>query len=160
MAGRYGLQGDFDNAEAYLDRAVTNGPSNPYILSWKGYLRLWQGRTSEARDVAERLRRLDPLDPGWNHELLAYTYYLLGEYASSLEWFRKWNNNEHYRGFANLAACLAQLGRVDEAQAAWRKCLDAKPGFTIEEYKRGSPYRRQEDLDHWLNGLRKAGVSE
>jgi TolB-like protein/Flp pilus assembly protein TadD len=151
---------DFESAEAHLDRAVALGPSNPYVLSWVGFVRLWQGRASEAREIAGRLRRLDPLDPGWVHELHACACYLLGDYAASLESFRRWRSNEHYRGIANLAACLAQLGRIDEAKAAWRRCLDAKPGFTIEDYKLGSPYRRPEDLALWVDGLHKIRVTE
>jgi adenylate cyclase len=57
-----------------------------------------------------------------------------------------------------MAACLGQLNRLEEAQVAWRRCLEAKPGFTIEDHKRGSPYQRPEDLGHWLEGLIKAGV--
>ena len=121
------------------------------MVSWMGFFRLWQGRAAEAREIAERLRRLDPLDPSWIHELHAYACYLLGDYSASLESFRRWRNNEHYRGLANLAACLAQLGRIEEAKAAWRQCQSAKAEFTIEDYKRGSPYRRPEDLAHWLD---------
>ena len=72
----------------------------------------------------------------------------------------RWRFNEHYRGLANLAACLAQLGRIDDAKTAWQQCLRLKPGFTIEDYKRGSPYLRQEDLQHWLDGLHKIGSTE
>jgi adenylate cyclase len=92
--------------------------------------------------------------------LLAFAYYLRGDYQTSLDEFRRWDNNNYDRGFANLAACLAQVGRIDEAKAAWRSCLDVTPGYTIEDYKRGSPYRRKEDLEHWLDGLRKAGVGD
>jgi tetratricopeptide (TPR) repeat protein len=159
FVGHCRSKGDFEGAEAYLDRAIALGPSNPQVLAWQGFFRMWQGRLIEARDVGERLRRLDPLDPGWVHELLACIYYLLGEYGLSLDAFRRWRNNDHYRGFANLAACLAQLGRLQEAREAWQKCLSLKPGFTIDEYKLGSPYRREEDRSHWLAGLEKAGIS-
>jgi len=152
--------GDFEAAEAHLARAVTLGPRNPYVLAWMGFFRLWQGRAAEARDIGERLRRLDPLDPGWIYELLACAYYLLGDYAASLDSVHRWRNNQYYRSLANMAACLAQLGRIDEARVAWRRCLDAKPGFTVEDYRCGSPYRRVEDLAHWLDGLRKAGITE
>jgi hypothetical protein len=94
------------------------------------------------------------------HELLACACYLLGDYQASLESFRRWRNNEHYRGLANMAACLAQLGRISESQEALKRSVTAKPGFIFEEYKRGSPYGRNEDLEHWLDGLRKAGVRE
>ena len=121
---------------------------------------LWHGQAAKACEIGKRLRRLDPLDPRWIHELLAFAYYLLGDYAASLVAFRRYNNKNYDRGFANLAACLAQVGRVAEAKAAWARCLDASPGYTIKDYKRDSPYSRKEDLDHWLDGPRKAGVEE
>jgi adenylate cyclase len=151
--------GDFEAAQVHMERALALGPTNPDVLSWAGFFLLWQGRAAEARDIGERLRRLNPLDPGWIHELLACAYYLLGDYTASLESFRRWMHNEHYRGFANLAACLAQLGRLDEARMNWQKCLDAKPDFTIEDYSRGSPYQRKADLEHWIVGLQKAGIT-
>ena len=121
---------------------------------------IWSRRRTSSFGKGERLWRLDPLDPLIVHELLAFAHYLLGNYQMSLDAFRKWGLSEYHRGYANLAACLAQLGRIEEARAAWRRCLELKPGFNLEEYKRGSPYRRPEDLEHWLDGLRKAGIVE
>ena len=158
IAGHCRWRKDYEHAEAHLSRAVALGPRNPYVLSWLGFFRLWQGQLEEARDIGERLRRLDPLDPSWNHWLLGCAYYLLGQYATSLEAFQRWRNNQHYRGLANLAACLGQLGRVEEAQAAWRQCLAVKSDFTLQAYAEGAPYQRQRDLDHWLDGLRKAQI--
>ena len=57
-----------------------------------------------------------------------------------------------------MAACLGQLGRIEDAKKMWAKCLERRPDYTIDEYKSGSPYRRAEDLDHWVEGLRKAGI--
>jgi adenylate cyclase len=160
IAAHYGWKGDFETAEVHLQRALMLGPTNPDILGWAGFIYLWYGQAAKACEIGERLRRLDPLDPRSIHQLLAFAYYLNCDYRASLEEFRRWDNTNYDRGFANLAACLAQVGRVDEAKAAWDRCLDASPGYTIEDYKRGSPYRRQEDLEHWLDGLRKAGVGE
>jgi TolB-like protein/Flp pilus assembly protein TadD len=160
VAAHCGWKGDFEAAEAHLQRAFMLGPTSPDVLAWAGFVCLWQGQTAKAAEIGERLKRLDPLEPRYIHELLAFAHYLLGDYQASLDAFRRWNNENYARGFANLAACLAQVGRIDEAKVAWRRCLDAKQGFTIEDYKRGSPYRRQEDLAHWLDGLRKAGITE
>jgi Flp pilus assembly protein TadD len=52
-----------------------------------------------------------------------------------------------------LAAALGQLNRTEEAQAALRQATNLVPGRlpTIV------PRRRTEDLEHLLDGLRKAG---
>ncbi|WP_189343665.1 MULTISPECIES: adenylate/guanylate cyclase domain-containing protein [unclassified Mesorhizobium] len=160
VAALYAWKGDFETAETHGQRALVLGPTNALALNWVGYISLWDGQLAKAREVGERLQRLNPLEDRDIHELLAFTHYLLGDYEASLRSFRRWDNNNYDRGFANLAACLGQLGRAEEARSAWGRCLECKPGFTLSDYKRDSPYRRQEDLEHWLDGLRKAGIAD
>ncbi|RWG81315.1 adenylate/guanylate cyclase domain-containing protein [Mesorhizobium sp.] len=160
VAALHGWKGEFEAAETHWQRALAMGPTNPAVLVWVGYLCLWSGQLAKAREIGERLRRLSPLEHRDVHELLAFTYYLLGEYEASLDSFRRWDNNNYDRGFANLAACLGQLGRINEAILAWDRCLERKPGFTLGDYRRGSPYRRPKDAEHWLDGLRKAGIAD
>ncbi|MFB9983321.1 adenylate/guanylate cyclase domain-containing protein [Mesorhizobium kowhaii] len=160
VAALHGWNGEFEAAKTHWQRALAMAPTNPSVLVWVGYICLWSGQLTKAREIGERLRRLSPLEHRDVHELLAFTYYLLGEYEASLDSFRRWDNNNYDRGFANLAACLGQLGRINEAILAWGRCLERKPGFTLGDYKRGSPYRRQEDVEHWLDGLRKAGIAD
>jgi adenylate cyclase len=160
IAACYAWKGDFETAEVNLQRALMLGPTNSDILAWAGYIYLWYGQADKTCEIGERLRRLDPLDSRYIHQLLAFAYYLRGDYQMSLDEFRRWDNNNYDRGFANLAACLAQVGRIDEAKAAWGRCLEVTPGYTIENYKRDSPYSQPEDLERWLDGLRKAGIEE
>jgi adenylate cyclase len=159
VAVLYGWKGDFEAAEIHWQRALMLGPTSHNVLVWVGYICLWSGRLTQAREIGERLKRLSPLEHREVHELLAFADYLLGDYQASLGSFRRWDNNNYDRGFANLAACLGQLGRIDEAKLAWGMCLERTPGYTLDDYKRGSPYRRQEDVEHWIDGLRKAGVA-
>ncbi|MER8816432.1 adenylate/guanylate cyclase domain-containing protein [Mesorhizobium sp. M0965] len=160
VAALHGWKGEFEVAETHWQRALAMGPTNPIVLVWVGFICLWSGQLTKAGEIGERLRRLSPLEHRDVHELLAFAYYLLGEYEASLDSFRRWDNDNYDRGFANLAACLGQLGRINEAKLAWGRCLERKPGFTLGDYKRGSPYRRQEDVEHWLDGLRKAGIAD
>jgi adenylate cyclase len=160
VAALHAWKGSFEAAETHWKRALALGPTTPSVLVWVGYICLWSGQLAEAREIGERLRRLSPLEHRDVHELLAFVYYLLGDYEASLESFRRWDNNNYDRGFANLAACLGQLGRTDEARLAWGRCRDRNPGFTLGDYKRSSPYRRPQDVEHWLDGLQKAGITD
>jgi adenylate cyclase len=38
--------------------------------------------------------------------------------------------------------------------------LSRRPDFSLAETVRREPFKRQEDLDHLLEGLRKAGVPD
>ena len=144
---------EFELADAHLRKALLLGPANPEVLAWTGFVSLWQGHHAKAIEIGEKIRRLDPLDPRYAHELLAFAYYLLGDYSASLESFRRWNNENYLRGFANLSACLGQLGRREEARAAWEKCLSIRADYTMEEYQEGfalSPAGGSGPLDGWL----------
>jgi len=57
------------------------------------------------------------------------------------------------------AAAYAQLGRQEEAHAAMTEYLRLRPGGTIRTASR-FPFKNAADLDHWLEGLRKAGLPE
>ena len=78
-------------------------------------------------------------------------------------------------GHAYLAACQAQLGRLDEAHAeiaAYLRDADlladaSSPGETVRIDKLIGPliadlrtHKNPADLELWLDGLRKAGLPE
>jgi adenylate cyclase len=57
-----------------------------------------------------------------------------------------------------LAACLGQLGRHDEARAAWRDLLAVNPAFSLAQRRRVLPYRNPADFAKIVEGLDKAGI--
>jgi hypothetical protein len=59
-----------------------------------------------------------------------------------------------------LACAYAQSGQLEEARAAAAEVLRINPGFTIESAKRALPYKDPKDLEHHLDGMRKAGLPE
>jgi adenylate cyclase len=59
-----------------------------------------------------------------------------------------------------LAPVYAQLGRLEEAKAEAAQVLRVNPGFTIESLKCLLVHKDPKDLEHRLDGLRKAGLPE
>ena len=59
-----------------------------------------------------------------------------------------------------LAASYAQLGRLEEARAEVQKILESDPGATIRSWGDHEPFQHRADLDHYIDGLRKAGLPE
>ena len=61
------------------------------------------------------------------------------------------------RGLQRCAASFAHAGRPDLAQEAVERLRSLQPDFS-EDYVRATyPFRRAEDLEYYLEGLRKAG---
>jgi adenylate cyclase len=52
------------------------------------------------------------------------------------------------------------LGQLEEARKEGAEVLRINPGFTIQRHKRVLPYKHPEDLEHRLDGMRKAGLPE
>jgi adenylate cyclase len=60
-----------------------------------------------------------------------------------------------------LASDLAQLGYLAEAHAEAAEVLRIDPKFTIDgTQRRLALFKRPEDVEHFLDGLRKAGLPE
>ena len=72
------------------------------------------------------------------------------------------NRNNPYTNFL-LAAALAHLGRLDEAEAAVRAGLALNPEFNMRRYRAGAASDNPIFLaqrERVVDGLRKAGVPE
>ena len=63
-------------------------------------------------------------------------------------------------GLCFLAAAYIATGQDEKAHAAMKAFLDKKPGTTLANYTNPRLYKRKEDLDRYLNLLRKAGMPE
>jgi adenylate cyclase len=62
---------------------------------------------------------------------------------------------------ALIAACHAQMGNTAEALAHKAEVLKRVPGFTIREHCLPIlHYRRETDLEHHRESLRKAGLPD
>jgi adenylate cyclase len=59
-----------------------------------------------------------------------------------------------------LASAYAQLGQLDEARKAASDVLRINPGFTVEKFKPLAVWKNPKDIEHQLDGLRKAGVPQ
>jgi adenylate cyclase len=137
---------------------------NPNFIDYR-YARalIYAGEPARAIKVLEANIRLDPFQPlaYWlgfrgfaNYSLRRYeeAVRLLRECASrlpNLQWPHLW-----------LAATYAQAGQLEEARKQATEVLHINPGFTIERHKRIMVYKHPQDLEHRIDGIRKAGLPE
>ena len=60
----------------------------------------------------------------------------------------------------NELSAYAQLDRLDDAEAHRKAVLTARPDFSLERYRSHIVYVRDEDRDHIVDGLQKAGLPD
>jgi tetratricopeptide (TPR) repeat protein len=151
-----------ERAIAELEQAIKFNLSFAAAYVQLGWLYVYAGRPEEAITQVEKGIRLSPSDPRLFMWLpaLAGAHYQLRHYAEAVEVGRRsWSLNRNWpAGLRYVVAGLAQLGRIEEAQAALAqlKLLNANLAFV-----EGNLRRLYKDdpaaVDHILDGLRKAG---
>jgi adenylate cyclase len=57
-----------------------------------------------------------------------------------------------------LAACYAELGRLEEARAEIAEVLRLNPSYSLEGLRQTMPFKDPADLERHLAALRKAGL--
>jgi tetratricopeptide (TPR) repeat protein len=109
-----------DEAVSAADAGVSANPNNPYFYTARAGPEISLGRFDEAKSDLQQAIRLSPHDP-----LIAIMTTQLGDVEigagrpeSALVAYKKALDagDHHYWIYANLAACYALLGKMDEAK--------------------------------------------
>lgn len=86
----------------------------------------------------------------------------VGNYEQALEWARIATEAmpEYPGAWHYLAANLGHLNRIEEARAATQQLLRVIPHDNLRMIREILPSARPERLEKFVDGLRKAGLSE
>jgi TolB-like protein/class 3 adenylate cyclase len=146
-----------------LDRNIASA----HALIGQGKIFIGRAEETEAH-VAEALR-LSPRDT-WAYawmNMVGLAKLHLRSYEHAVAWFRrsKEANRNYPSAYFNLAASLAQLGRLNEANSAAKAGLALNPTYTVSGIRAAWTARSDEPtylggLEQIFEGLRKAGVPE
>jgi TolB-like protein len=151
---------DFDGATVAAERAIA---LNPNFVDYRlGQVFYSVGQPAKAIEIAKAQMRLDPFHPHFAPLIAGIAYYMLKEYQEAQRWLREATGRapNHQYGHAFLAATYAQLGRAEDAHAEAVEVLRINSKYMIGTQKQVSIFKRAEDSDHLLDGLRKAGLPE
>jgi adenylate cyclase len=151
---------EFKEGLSVLDRAIALNPNRAIALSNAGWVRCYVGQAVDAIGDFERVIRLSPREITLFRVQagLAFAHLLLKEFEEAVRWGRRaLENNPNYTpSHRALAAALAYLGRIEEAQAVAGWLLALVPDFTPFNEKR--LFRKSGKLPLILEGLRLAGL--
>ncbi len=156
-----------DKAIGHYRKAIA---MNPSFALGHGYLALQlafiAGRTDEAIKEAETAIRLSPRDPELYHFFYAIgmSHFVAGRYGEAVTWAEKAENERPAGiGFGPLrllASSYAHLDRMGEACDAFAGVLEVTPRISSTSIRNAIHFGRPEDLERYLEGLRKAGLQQ
>ena len=159
------LAGEVETGAAHIDRATTLNPNLAAAWSVSGWLRVYLGDAANAVEHLERAKRLSPLDPfaHFGNTGMAFAHFLAGRYGEAVIWASKAVQEQpNFATSLRIAAVANALaGRTSEAQEAVARLREIDPAARLSNLANvAAPFRHQEDLARFTDGLRKAGLPE
>lgn len=158
MGQAYLYQKKFDLAGIHLDRAIDCNPNSYSAYCTKSWLLALTGRTSEVTVCGSTALHLNPLAPDDCLFGMITAYYIESQYEDAIELLARIHEvNEFSESWR--AACLAQLGRDDEARLAAANAIEIGGEFIQNErWLEIWAFKNPDDLAHLVDGLAKSGV--
>jgi tetratricopeptide (TPR) repeat protein len=131
----------------HLQRAQRLKPDDPDIGA---NLALFSAYSGDTQDAIERIRgamRVNPHFPNWYHEIHGIALGTARQYEEAVRAFLAIPSPAYYVHIW-IAACLAKLGRLDEAQVHARAASDLRPEWTPEDW--APEFKNEDDLAHFV----------
>lgn len=152
-----GSAGDLEEEERHYQQALSLNPNDANTLSTYGILLGMLGRADEGIDSIREAMRLNPYHPEWYWVDLGSVLYAAKRYEDAIEAFKKRMRPQAWV-LSRLAACYAQLGRMEEAKKAADEVMKKNPNFTVSRNRVGGWLLQS--VAHLREGMIKAGLPE
>jgi tetratricopeptide (TPR) repeat protein len=164
------LRNEDAKAEIHFSRALALNPNDADVAAVFANILVYWGRWREALTWIGAAQRLNPFPPNLYHWYHALALYSGREYERAIKALMEARSLDRW-SHGLLAACYAQMGRLREAQSEAdafvgerRRELNANgeaaPEKTLDLARaRAERYRQPTDRQHFLDGLRKAGLT-
>jgi adenylate cyclase len=154
------IRDNLDKAMFHQQRALALNPNDDLIVVQQGEILTWLGQPEEGIEWIRKAMKLNPYHPErfWFH--LARAQFAARRHAEAIESLRRLSAPDILQQ-ALLAACHAQLGNSADAAAQVAEVMKRVPGFTVREHCLPLlHYKRESDLAHHLESMRRAGLPD
>jgi tetratricopeptide (TPR) repeat protein len=158
----YNLTRRFDDSLAEFDLALRLNPNFSLAQGYYGLALSYCGRWQEAAEVVGRALRLSPRDPysALYNGIAAYAQFVGRNYDEAMRFAREAIRlrSDFVGGHRVLVAAAGMAGRSDVAAVALQELRRVQPGVSLDWITRQMPIKEGAQLDHYLEGFRRAGL--
>jgi TolB-like protein len=158
LAQAYRFRSEFDLAITHFERAIALNPNDANGIAQMGFALAIVGEAERGIELIHQAMKLNPFHPEWYWDDLAIASYAARRYEQAVEANLRLVSRKKYWYYARLAACYAQLGKLNEAHQQAAEALRLKPDFRFSAEK--LLYKNSADAEHVFEGMRKAGLPE
>ena len=151
-------------AIALHERALMLNPNLAMAWNLSGVAFAYLGDLPEAERRVARYKQLSPFDPqAYFYDTARIIIALLKrahEHAVEIGREVSQMNPAFSAACKPYLAALGHLGAKSEADSVRARLLEIEPEFSIARFIAASPFERAEDREHYVRGLRLAGIKE
>jgi len=155
---------DFERGQHHLDQALHINPNVSFLWALSAATSCYIGEPKKAIASLDRYKELAPFDPFFKLFETMYTmaYLFDRNFEQAVRFGRRTVsvNPEFVNGYKPLISALGHLGAKAEAGKYLRDLLAREPDFSVQRFVETYPFRRPEDRDNYVTGLRLAGAPE
>ncbi|HZQ00163.1 MAG TPA: adenylate/guanylate cyclase domain-containing protein [Reyranella sp.] len=155
---------DVEAGRAMIDAALAVNQNLANAWAARAQVSGYYGEHETTLSQAAMALRLSPLDSERHlaEIQMAWANFFLRRYDEAMSWAQRVLSHRPHAMAAWLALAIAQSqsGRTEEARATMAQVLRVVPDFHVAKARERAPYRRSEDVDLMLEGLRLAGLPE
>jgi adenylate cyclase len=162
------LQGNHEKAVEEGRIAIALGPNLAEAYHLFGEVLILSGHFEEAVKMCERAMRLHPHAPLYFLAWLLVAYYWVGRYDESLAVAEQHIDKSRKAGstmgvvwgLTGSIMVKIKLGRLNEARKNAHETLKTWRWYNLDYIRSIYIYRDSAHLEHWIDGLRMAGIPE
>jgi len=152
----------FDDAVAEFELALRLNPNFAFSLAFYAVTLCYAGRYDDGDVAIRRALRLSPRDPmaAIYQGVGAYIQFAAGKYQEAIRFARESlrQRADFVGAHRVLTAAAGMTGDRELAAIALQGLRQAQPNISLEWIARELPMKQAEDREHYLDGLRRAGL--
>ncbi len=162
LAWVYVYRKQYEEAIAEGKRAISLDPNFAEGYARLGQILIFAGRPQEGIDLVKKAMRLGHHYAFTYLFYLAHGYYAMEKYEDAIAALKRCITRNPGMMGSNLmlAVIHGELGRKEEVQSEVAETLRISPRASMEGQRERMPFKDQEVLERYLEGLRQAGLPE
>jgi DNA-binding SARP family transcriptional activator/TolB-like protein len=149
--------GDFETEEQCHRKSVALNPSDANALAALAHVSVVRGDREIGLSMFREAFRLNPYHPEWYWVDFGNALYVCERYEEAIQSFSHRRNPQTWV-LSRMAACYAQLNRMEEARAIVRKIMQKNPDFSLSRQSFGR--WGSDAAARFRAGMIKAGLPE